>query len=73
MDGVEGTSGIKVENTKLCVDCLVFPAGHGINVLASERPCYMISEIARICALQACVEGFQVATFEEAAGEIGIF
>merc|ERR1712228_332343 len=33
----------------------------------------MISEIDPICALQACMEGFQVATLEEVVGEIDIF
>jgi len=33
----------------------------------------IISEIDPICALQACMEGFQVATLEEVVGEIDIF
>merc|ERR1712019_98171 len=33
----------------------------------------MIAEIDPICALQACMEGFQVATMEEVVGEIDIF
>jgi len=33
----------------------------------------MISEIDPICALQACMEGFQVATMDEVVGEIDIF
>merc|ERR1712032_1008286 len=33
----------------------------------------MISEIDPICALQACMEGFQVVTMEEVVGEIDIF
>jgi len=33
----------------------------------------MISEIDPICALQACMEGFQVATLDEVVGEIDIF
>jgi len=33
----------------------------------------MISEIDPICALQACMEGFQVATMDEIVGEIDIF
>jgi len=33
----------------------------------------MISEIDPICALQACMEGFQVATLEEVVGEVDIF
>jgi adenosylhomocysteinase len=32
-----------------------------------------IAEIDPICALQACMEGFQVATLEEVVGEIDIF
>jgi len=33
----------------------------------------MISEIDPICALQACMEGFQVVTLDEVVGEIDIF
>merc|ERR1711912_85337 len=33
----------------------------------------IITEIDPICALQACMEGFQVATMEECVGEIDIF
>ena len=33
----------------------------------------MITEIDPICALQACMEGFQVVTIEEVVGEIDIF
>merc|ERR1712160_159439 len=33
----------------------------------------MITECDPICALQACMEGFQVATLEEVVGEIDIF
>jgi len=33
----------------------------------------IISEIDPICALQACMEGFQVATMEEVVGEVDIF
>merc|ERR1712228_1140386 len=37
MAGLEGMSGIKVENIKPQVDRFVFPDGHGIIVLASGR------------------------------------
>merc|ERR1739845_12847 len=37
MSGLEGFSGIKIENIKECVDRFVFPDGHGIIVLASCR------------------------------------
>merc|ERR1712078_670061 len=33
----------------------------------------IVSEIDPICALQACMEGYQVATLEEVVGEIDIF
>merc|ERR1711893_574388 len=33
----------------------------------------MITEVDPICALQACVEGFQVVTMETVVGEIDIF
>eukprot|EP00973_Karenia_brevis_P058251 8109622-Karenia_brevis.AAC.1 len=62
MAGLRGISGISVENIKLRDDPFVFPASHGINVAV------MISEIATICALHACVKDFQLATFEEVVG-----
>jgi len=33
----------------------------------------MVTEVDPICALQACMEGFQVVTIEEVVGEIDIF
>merc|ERR1712178_627519 len=33
----------------------------------------MVTEMDPICALQACMEGFQVATMESVVGEIDIF
>merc|ERR1719361_2431025 len=33
----------------------------------------MVAEIDPICALQACMEGFQVATLDEVVGEVDIF
>merc|ERR1712159_981118 len=33
----------------------------------------IVAEIDPICALQACMEGFQVATMEEVIGEMDIF
>merc|ERR1711981_319650 len=33
----------------------------------------MITEVDPICALQACMEGFQVATMESVVGEVDIF
>merc|ERR1712224_870175 len=33
----------------------------------------LIAEIDPICALQACMEGFQVATMEDVVGEMDIF
>merc|ERR1711881_804325 len=33
----------------------------------------MVTEVDPICALQACMEGFQVATLDEVVGEIDIF
>merc|ERR1712167_176648 len=33
----------------------------------------LVPEIAPICALQACMEGFQVATMESVIGEMDIF
>merc|ERR1711912_164077 len=33
----------------------------------------LVTEIDPICALQACMEGFQVVTIEEVVGEVDIF
>merc|ERR1711907_697405 len=33
----------------------------------------IVTEVDPICALQACMEGFQVATFEQVVGEVDIF
>ena len=43
----------------------VWRGGSGARVL--------VTEIDPICALQACMEGFQVVTLESVAGEIDIF
>merc|ERR1712032_38577 len=48
----------------------------GKGCAAALRACgarVMISEIDPICALQACMEGYQVATIESVVGEIDIF
>merc|ERR1712100_507411 len=45
--------------------CAFAMRGSGARVL--------ITECDPICALQACMEGFQVATMEEVVGEIDIF
>merc|ERR1719388_105700 len=57
--------------------CLVFGYGDvGKGSAASLRgqgARVMIAEIDPICALQACMEGYQVVTLEEGVGEIDIF
>jgi adenosylhomocysteinase len=57
--------------------CLVFGYGDvGKGSAASLRgqgARVMISEIDPICALQACMEGYQVVTMEEVVSEIDIF
>merc|ERR1719388_370497 len=57
--------------------CLVFGYGDvGKGSAASLRgqgARVMIAEIDPICALQACMEGYQVVTLEEVVGEIDIF
>jgi adenosylhomocysteinase len=57
--------------------CLVFGYGDvGKGSAASLRgqgARVMIAEIDPICALQACMEGYQVVTMEEVVGEIDIF
>jgi adenosylhomocysteinase len=57
--------------------CLVFGFGDvGKGSAASLRgqgARVMIAEIDPICALQACMEGYQVVTMEQVVGEIDIF
>merc|ERR1711939_309350 len=43
MAELEGFPGIKVENIKPQVDRFVFPDGHGIIILASGRPSFVMS------------------------------
>merc|ERR1719223_1659212 len=43
MAGLEGFEGIKVENIKPQVDRFVFPDGHGVIVLATGRPSFVMS------------------------------
>merc|ERR1711972_1124505 len=48
----------------------------GKGCAAALRACgarVIISEIDPICALQACMEGYQVATIESVVGEVDIF
>merc|ERR1712072_803301 len=41
--------------------------------LRGAGACVLVTEIDPICALQACMEGFQVVTMESVVGEIDIF
>ena len=41
--------------------------------MAAQAAVVYITEIDPICALQACMEGFQVVTMEDVVGEIDIF
>eukprot|EP00973_Karenia_brevis_P055997 7788402-Karenia_brevis.AAC.1 len=48
---------------------------NGVFLLSKEMQTLtvLISEMDHICTLQACMEGFHVATLEEVVGQIDIF
>merc|ERR1711985_190953 len=59
---------------KRCLICGFGDVGKGSAAsLRGQGARVMIAEIDPICALQACMEGFQVAALESVVGEIDIF
>merc|ERR1712149_148090 len=59
---------------KRCLICGFGDVGKGSAAsLRGQGARVMIAEIDPICALQACMEGYQVVTLEEVVGEIDIF
>merc|ERR1712193_603713 len=59
---------------KRCLICGFGDVGKGsCQSLRGQGARVMIAEIDPICALQACMEGYQVVTLEEVVGEIDIF
>merc|ERR1711985_81949 len=59
---------------KRCLICGFGDVGKGSAAsLRGQGARVMIAEIDPICALQACMEGFQVVTLESVVGEIDIF
>merc|ERR1711985_71341 len=59
---------------KRCLICGFGDVGNGSAAsLRGQGARVMIAEIDPICALQACMEGYQVVTLEEVVGEIDIF
>ncbi|MFM2090277.1 MAG: Adenosylhomocysteinase [Planctomycetota bacterium] len=73
VDGIKRATGVMVSGKKAVVagygdvgkGCAQALRGHGATVF--------ITEIDPICALQACMEGFQVVTMDEAAAFADIF
>merc|ERR1711904_175358 len=59
---------------KRCLICGFGDVGKGSAAsLRGQGARVMIADIDPICALQACMEGYQVVTLEEVVGEIDIF
>merc|ERR1711896_126109 len=59
---------------KRCLVCGFGDVGKGSAAsLRGQGARVMIAEIDPICALQACMEGYQVVTLDEVVGEIDIF
>jgi len=59
---------------KRCLVCGFGDVGKGSAAsLRGQGARVMIAEIDPICALQACMEGYQVVTLEQVVGEIDIF
>merc|ERR1712032_218861 len=72
-DGIMRATDVMIGG-KRCLVCGYGDVGKGSA--AALRGCggrVMIAEIDPICALQACMEGYQVTTIEAVVGEIDIF
>merc|ERR1711970_390734 len=72
-DGIMRATDVMMGGKRVCI-CGYGDVGKGSAF--AMRGCggrVFIAEIDPICALQACMEGFQVATMEEVVGEMDIF
>jgi len=73
VDGIKRALDVLVSG-KVAMVCGYGDVGKGsAESLANERARVMVSEIDPICALQACMAGYQVTTVEEALPEADIY
>merc|ERR1712207_120501 len=72
-DGIMRATDVMIGG-KRCLICGYGDVGKGSAfAMRGAGARVIIAEIDPICALQACMEGFQVATLEDVVGEIDIF
>ena len=72
-DGIKRALDVMLAGKTACV-CGYGNVGKGCaEALSSERARVLVTEVDPICALQACMAGFQVVTLEEALAEADIF
>ena len=73
VDGIKRAMDVLVSG-KVAMVCGFGDVGKGsADSLANEKARVMVSEIDPICALQACMAGFEVTTVEDALSEADIF
>ena len=73
VDGIKRALDVLVSG-KVAMVCGYGDVGKGsAESLANERARVMVSEVDPICALQACMAGYQVTTVEDALSEADIF
>jgi adenosylhomocysteinase len=73
VDGIKRAMDVLVSG-KVAMICGFGDVGKGsADSLANEKARVMVSEIDPICALQACMEGFEVTTMEAALPEADIY
>ena len=73
VDGIKRALDVLVSG-KVAMVCGYGDVGKGsAESLANERARVMVSEVDPICALQACMAGYQVTTVEDALPEADIF
>lgn len=73
VDGIKRAMDVLVSG-KVALICGFGDVGKGsADSLANEKARVMVSEIDPICALQACMEGFEVTTIEDALPEADIY
>ena len=73
VDGIKRAMDVLVSG-KVAMVCGYGDVGKGsAAALANERARVLVSEVDPICALQACMEGFQVTTVEDALPVTDIF
>jgi len=73
VDGIKRAMDVLVSG-KVAMVCGYGDVGKGsAEALANERARVLVSEVDPICALQACMAGYQVTTVEDALSEADIF